>query len=64
MSSKSILQEPVAIVDIVCEFTGDIHSPTDLWHALEHSRDVGTAIPAERTDFVSSCAHMLNQDKD
>ncbi|CAF4686345.1 unnamed protein product, partial [Rotaria sp. Silwood2] len=64
MASKSVLQESVAVIGIACEFAGDIHSPTDLWHVLEHSQDVGTDIPPERTDFVSFCAHMLNQDKD
>ena len=64
MTSTSTRQEPVAIVAIACEFAGDIHSPTDLWHVLENSQDVGTTIPRERTDLASFCAHMFNQDKD
>ena len=64
MNSKFILQEPVAIVGIACEFAGDIHSPTDFWQVLEQSRDVGSAIPPERTDIASFSAHMLNQDND
>ncbi|CAF2150178.1 unnamed protein product [Rotaria magnacalcarata] len=64
MTSKIVLQEPVAIVGIACEFAGDIHSPADLWHALENSRDLGTAVPADRMDLYSFCAHMFNQDKD
>ena len=64
MTCESVLPEPVAVVGISCEFAGDIHSPTDLWHVLEHSEDVGTAIPPERTDLLSFCGHMLNQDND
>ncbi|CAF0947091.1 unnamed protein product [Adineta steineri] len=56
--------EPVAIVGIACEFAGDIHSANDLWHALKDSRDVGSAIPRDRVDFESYCAHMLNKDND
>ncbi|CAF1428556.1 unnamed protein product, partial [Adineta steineri] len=56
--------EPVAIVGIACEFAGDIHSANDLWHALRDSRDVGSAIPRDRVDFESYCAHMLNKDND
>ncbi|CAF3482496.1 unnamed protein product [Rotaria sp. Silwood1] len=54
--------EPIAIIGMSCEFAGDIHTPIDLWKALEESRDLGSEIPAERTDFSSYCAHMLNQD--
>lgn len=64
MSSNSASQEPVAIVGISCEFAGDIHSPMDLWRALTNSEDVGSSIPRERTDLLSYCAHMLNQDND
>ncbi|UJR11979.1 hypothetical protein I4U23_016157 [Adineta vaga] len=60
--TKSALLEPIAVVGMTCEFAGDIHTPTDLWHALEESRDLGTEIPLERTDLISYCAHMLNQD--
>jgi hybrid polyketide synthase/nonribosomal peptide synthetase ACE1 len=54
--------EPIAIVGMACEFAGGIHTPTDFWHALEESRDLGSEIPVERTDIMSYCAHMLNQD--
>jgi acyl transferase domain-containing protein len=54
--------EPIAIVGMACEFAGGIHTPTDFWHALEESRDLGSEIPIERTDIMSYCAHMLNQD--
>ncbi|CAF0842283.1 unnamed protein product [Adineta steineri] len=56
--------EPVAIVGIACEFAGDIHSGNDLWYALEDSRDVGSAIPRDRLDLESYCAHMFNKDND
>jgi acyl transferase domain-containing protein len=49
---------------MACEFAGDIHSPADLWRALEESRDVGSAIPRDRFDLESYCAHMLNQDNE
>ncbi|CAF4515309.1 unnamed protein product, partial [Rotaria sp. Silwood2] len=54
--------EPIAIIGMSCEFAGGIHTPIDLWQALEESRDLGSEIPIERTDFLSYCAHMLNQD--
>jgi acyl transferase domain-containing protein len=54
--------EPIAIVGIACEFAGGIHTPTDFWHALEESRDLCGEIPIERTDIMSYCAHILNQD--
>jgi acyl transferase domain-containing protein len=54
----------VAIIGIACEFAGDIHSPTDLWDALEQSRDVGSAVPRERTDLSSYSAHIVNKDND
>ncbi|CAF1068403.1 unnamed protein product [Adineta ricciae] len=63
MTLASAVEEAVAIVGMACEFAGDIHSPTDFWRVLEQSEDVGTAIPPERTDLTSFCAHMLNQDK-
>ncbi|CAF0982625.1 unnamed protein product [Adineta steineri] len=59
---SSTFLEPVAIIGIACEFAGDIHSANDLWHALEESRDVGSAIPRDRVDFESYCAHMFNMD--
>ena len=62
MTSSNTLLEPVAVIGIACEFAGDIHSATDLRHALEQSRDVGTAIPRDRFDFQSYCAHMFNKD--
>ncbi|CAF4298993.1 unnamed protein product, partial [Adineta steineri] len=64
MTSSSTFLEPVAIVGIACEFAGDIHGPNDLWHALGESRDVGSAIPRDRLDIDSYCAHMFNMDKD
>jgi acyl transferase domain-containing protein len=64
MTTKCTLQEPIALVAIACEFAGDIHSPTDLWNTLEQHRDVGSAIPRDRMDLQSHCAHMFNQDKD
>lgn len=64
MMSSEVNMEPVAIIGIACEFAGDIHSPTDLWHALEQSRDVGSEVPYERVNFQSYCAHMFNQDND
>lgn len=60
MSSQCL--EPIAIVGIACEFAGDIHSPTEFWHALKESRDLNSEIPNERVDFMSYCAHMLNRD--
>ncbi|CAF3650196.1 unnamed protein product [Rotaria socialis] len=54
----------VAVIGIACEFAGDIHSPTDLWHALEESRDVGSEIPRDRLDIDSYCMHMFNKDND
>ncbi|CAF4282548.1 unnamed protein product, partial [Adineta steineri] len=62
MSTINNSLEPVAIVGIACEFAGDIHTPNDLWHALDESRDVGSAIPRDRVDFESYCAHMFNMD--
>ncbi|CAF0776234.1 unnamed protein product [Adineta steineri] len=62
MTSSSTFLEPVAIVGIACEFAGDIHSPNDLWHALEESRDVGSEISHDRLDIDSYCAHMFNMD--
>ncbi|CAF1391541.1 unnamed protein product [Adineta steineri] len=62
MTSSSTFLEPVAIVGIACEFAGDIHSPNDLWHALDESRDVGSEIPRDRLDIDSYCAHMFNMD--
>ncbi|CAF3952735.1 unnamed protein product [Adineta steineri] len=56
--------EPVAIVGIACEFAGDIHSANDLWYALKHCKDVGSAIPRDRVDLESYCAHMFNKDND
>ncbi|CAF3907088.1 unnamed protein product [Adineta steineri] len=37
--------KPIASIGILCEFTGDIYSPNDLWDALKESRDVGGATP-------------------
>ncbi|CAF4018420.1 unnamed protein product, partial [Adineta steineri] len=62
MATSSTFLEPVAIVGIACEFAGDIHSPNDLWHALDESRDVGSEIPRDRLDMNSYCAHMFNMD--
>ncbi|CAF0952788.1 unnamed protein product, partial [Adineta steineri] len=56
--------EPVAIIGIACEFAGDIHSANDLWHSLKDSRDVGSAVPRDRLDLESYCAHMFNKDND
>ncbi|CAF4360537.1 unnamed protein product, partial [Adineta steineri] len=53
MTSSSTFLEPVAIVGIACEFAGDIHCANDLWHALDGSRDVGSAIPRDRLDIDS-----------
>lgn len=60
--SNYTLFEPIALVGVACEFAGDVHTPTDFWNALEESRDLSSEIPTERTDFMSYCAHMLNQD--
>ncbi|CAF1168806.1 unnamed protein product [Adineta ricciae] len=54
--------EPIAIVGIACEFAGDIHTPTEFWQALEERRSLDSEIPIERTDLMSYCAHMFNQD--
>ncbi|CAF4118792.1 unnamed protein product, partial [Adineta steineri] len=54
--------EAIALIGISCEFAGDIHSPNDLWHALDESRDVGSEIPRDRLDIDSYCAHMFNMD--
>jgi len=54
--------KPIAIIGMACEFADNIHTPTEFWHALEESRDLGSEIPIERTDLMSYCAHMLNQD--
>ncbi|CAF4651301.1 unnamed protein product [Rotaria sp. Silwood1] len=54
--------EPIAIIGMSCEFAGGIHTPIDFWQALEESRDLGSEIPVERTDFLSYCAHIINQD--
>ncbi|CAF3924762.1 unnamed protein product [Adineta steineri] len=62
ITSSSIFLEPVAIVGMACEFAGDIHCPNDLWQALKESRDVGSAIPRDRVDLESYCAHMFNMD--
>ncbi|CAF1169580.1 unnamed protein product [Adineta steineri] len=62
MSTINNSLEPVAIVGIACEFAGDIHTPNDLWHALDESRDVGSVIPRDRVNFESYCAHMFNMD--
>ncbi|CAF3504412.1 unnamed protein product [Adineta steineri] len=64
MSTFNNLLEPIAIVGIACEFAGDIHCASDLWYALKHSQDVGSAIPRDRLDLESYCAHMLNKDND
>ncbi|CAF4039909.1 unnamed protein product [Adineta steineri] len=64
MSTINNSLEPVAIVGIACEFAGDIHSANDLWHALKHSQDVGSAILRDRLDLESYCAHMFNKDND
>ncbi|CAF1036440.1 unnamed protein product [Adineta steineri] len=64
MSNSNNGLEPVAVVGIACEFAGDIHSANDLWHALEDSQDVGSAIPRDRLDLESYCAHMFNKDND
>ena len=56
--------EPIAVVGIACEFAGGIHSPADSWNALLESHDLGSEIPQERTDFMSVCAHMMNQDNE
>ncbi|CAF4113993.1 unnamed protein product [Adineta steineri] len=64
MSTSKNLLEPVAIVGIACEFAGDIHSANDLWHTLKHSQDVGSAIPRDRLNLESYCAHMFNKDND
>ncbi|CAF4156406.1 unnamed protein product, partial [Adineta steineri] len=62
MATSNSRLEPVAIVGIACEFADDIHSPNDLWHALDESRDVGSEIPRDRLDIDSYCAHMFNMD--
>ncbi|CAF4157328.1 unnamed protein product, partial [Rotaria sordida] len=54
--------EPIAIIGMSCEFADGIHTPTDLWQALEESRDLGSEIPVERADLLSYCADMLNRD--
>ncbi|CAF1040342.1 unnamed protein product [Rotaria sordida] len=54
--------EPIAIIGMSCEFAGGIHTPIDLWQALEESRDLGSEIPVERTDLLSYCADSLNRD--
>ncbi|CAF4065132.1 unnamed protein product, partial [Adineta steineri] len=64
MSTSNNRLEPVAIVGIACEFAGDIHSANDLWHSLKDGRDVGSAIPRDRLDLESYCAHMFNKDND
>ncbi|UJR38870.1 hypothetical protein I4U23_031538 [Adineta vaga] len=64
MASFNNSLEPVAIVGIACEFAGDIHCGNDLWHALKHNQDVGSAIPCDRFDLESYCAHMFNKDND
>ncbi|CAF1596340.1 unnamed protein product, partial [Adineta ricciae] len=64
MLSTMNLEEPIAIIGIACEYAGDIHSPVDFWDALEHSRDVSSDIPRDRTDIMSYFAHMLKKDND
>ncbi|CAF1034875.1 unnamed protein product [Adineta steineri] len=64
MATSNNRLEPVAIVGIACEFAGDIHSANDLWYTLKDSQDVGSAIPRDRLDLESYCAHMLNKDND
>ena len=61
MASNALL-EPIAIVGIACEFAGDVHTPTEFWQALEERRSLDSEIPIERTDLMSYCSHMFNQD--
>jgi len=64
MTLESHIRERIAVVGMACEFAGDIHSPSDLWEALKHSRDVGSDIPHYMTDIESYAAHMFNKDND
>ncbi|CAF1544021.1 unnamed protein product, partial [Adineta steineri] len=60
MSTFNNQLEPVAIVDIACEFAGDIHCANDLWYTLKESQNVGSATTIDRFDLESFIGHMLN----
>ncbi|CAF1225021.1 unnamed protein product [Adineta steineri] len=62
ISNNSTSLEPIALIGMLCEFAGDIHSPNDLWHALKESQDVRSATTIDRFDLKSFTVHMLNMD--
>ncbi|CAF1387283.1 unnamed protein product [Adineta steineri] len=62
MSTSNNLLEPMAIVDIACEFAGDIHSATDLWQELQDNRDVSSATPRDRNLLLNSITGAKSPD--
>lgn len=48
MSSKTIPNEPIAIVGSACHFAGDASSPSKLWQLLRNPRDARREIPESR----------------
>ncbi|MCU1680114.1 MAG: ScnS2, partial [Amycolatopsis sp.] len=47
-ASGGLIDEPVAIVGMACQFAGDVRSPEDLWELLINGRDAMTSFPADR----------------
>ncbi|KAK2776557.1 lovastatin nonaketide synthase [Colletotrichum kahawae] len=48
MNSKTIPNEPIAIVGSACHFAGDASSPSKLWKLLRNPRDARREIPESR----------------
>jgi acyl transferase domain-containing protein len=39
---------PIAIIGMACRFSGDIDSPSKLWHACAEGKSAWSRIPASR----------------
>ena len=48
MTRKTVLKEPIAIVDNACRFSGDANSPSKLWKLLQKPRNVRRKISDSR----------------
>ncbi|KAL3294775.1 putative polyketide synthase [Colletotrichum asianum] len=48
MNSKTIPNEPIAIIGSACHFAGDASSPSKLWELLRNPRDARREIPESR----------------
>ncbi|MGW3426277.1 type I polyketide synthase, partial [Streptomyces phaeochromogenes] len=53
-SSRTLADEPIAIIGMACRYPGGVESPEDLWRLVSDSTDAVTGLPVDRGWDVDS----------